>query len=176
MRKDRDVRFRDVAPAAKISITQFNKIVWTLFFVVPPAAGHLAAFPINCHKRSRSQQRMHRVVFKTDIGIRMLPRTAFEKESGRNLTPKCDNSVDKLSGFPLESRIEPHRNRHFCVEVVKLGRNRSRCGQLNFLTISVGSIRIYSIAGQNLVKRKSINRSQCEYLEHTRYYVVVFDL
>src|SRR5207302_1385137 len=103
MRKDRDVRFRDVAPAAKISITQFN------------------------------------------------------------------NSVDKLSGFPLESRIEPHRNRHFCVEVVKLGRNRSRCGQLNFLTISVGSIRIYSIAGQNLVKRKSINRSQCEYLEHTRY-------
>src|SRR5207244_13331138 len=114
---------------------------------------------------------MHRVVFKADVGIRMLFRTAFEKEGGRNLTPKCDNSVDKLSGFPLESRIEPHRNRHFCVEVVKFGRNRPRCGQFNFLPISVVSIRIYSIAGQNLVKRKSITRSQCAYLENTPYCV-----
>src|SRR5438309_6967649 len=103
MRKDRDVRFRDVAPAAKISITQFNKIDWTFVFVVPPAAGHLAAFPINRYKRSRSQQRMHRVIFKADISIRMLFRTAFEKEGGRNFTHKCENSVNMLRGFLLES-------------------------------------------------------------------------
>src|SRR5256886_16975599 len=111
MRKVGEVHFEAGPPAQKISITKSNKIDWALVFFVPPAAGHLAAFPINCHKRSRSQQRMHRVVFKTDIGIRMLPRTAFEKESGRNLTPKCDNSVDKLSGFPLESRIERSEER-----------------------------------------------------------------
>src|SRR2546430_12817567 len=52
------------SPAAKISIAQFNKIDWTFVFVVPPVAGHLAAFPINRHKRSGSQQRIHRFVFK----------------------------------------------------------------------------------------------------------------
>src|SRR5205814_9285199 len=102
MRKDRDVRFRDVAPAAKISIAQFNKIDWTFVFVVPPVAGYLAAFPINRQKRPGSQQRIHRVVFKADLDIRMLFSTVFEKESSRNLSQNCYNLVDKLIGLPIE--------------------------------------------------------------------------
>src|SRR5438105_8841087 len=171
-----NVCFRYVAPPADVSITQFNKIDWAFVFVVPPVAGYLAALPINHHKRPRSQQGIHCVVLKANVGIHILPRIVFEKERRRNLTPQCNNAIDELRVLPFESWIESHRNRHFCVEIAKLGRNGPRCRQPNFRTVSMSSIRGYYVPGQNLMEGESIDRSESECLEQTWYCVIVFDL
>src|SRR5581483_8202455 len=61
----------DAAPAADVAFTGFDEVDWPFVFSAPCARrGYLVLRLVDLHKCSRQKQRIHRVVFRSDIAVR----------------------------------------------------------------------------------------------------------
>lgn len=112
MWNDHQLPFVELTPATEVSVPQLDEVNGPLEFRSPLRRTDFSLTRIDLHQRSRANERIQSVVFKTDVAIHRFAQVKVLKQADRNFVPLFYHPRQKVRFLETELRFEFNGKRH----------------------------------------------------------------
>src|SRR5215469_16912626 len=112
MRNQGQLRASYFAPGAGITVAQLNEVDRAIVLGARLGGKNADRMGLDLYKRSRTQDRIHRVILGSNEAVLAMANVKFLDQSDRDFAPNLDHSRDQGGCPQTETLVKPDRKCH----------------------------------------------------------------
>src|SRR5262245_55159842 len=173
MRDDQKVVPLRLAPAAGVTIPQFNEEDGPLVLIAPGDRLRFVLTGVNLHKRTRADQRVHGEIVEADVAVADAPRVRAPRRGDRRLAQRLYRSR-REAGLILAGAGAYRKTDHVVV-AARFRRQQSGLSGIGDRLVLLDLVRVHAVEPHQVCDLHMVDRAQAEELADTRFgYAVLY--
>src|SRR5262245_4670218 len=157
-----------LAPAAGVTIPQFNEEDGPLVLIAPGDRLRLVLAGVNLHKRTRADQRVHGEIVEADVAVVDAPRVRAPRQGDWRLAQRLHRPRREAGLIMAGSGAGAYRKTDHLVVATRLRRQQLGLSRTGDRFILLDLIRVDSAEAHQVCDLRMVDRAQAEELANTR--------